>query len=109
MLSPFEVKLIKSLEVGKEYSVDEATKPSGLSRDAVLKAAYLLEQKGFCEVKEVVTKKYSLTDEGIRYLKEGLPEERLIELLKTTNDLLEIEKKMGKKELGIALGWLRKK
>ncbi|RLI78519.1 phenylalanine--tRNA ligase subunit alpha [Archaeoglobales archaeon] len=109
MLSPFEVKLIKSLEIGKEYSVDESAKVSELSKDAVLKAAYLLEQKGFCEVKEVVTKKYHLTDEGLRYLKEGLPEERLIELLKTMDDLSEIEKEMGKKELGIALGWLRKK
>ena len=109
MLSPFEVKLIKSLEVGKEYSVDEAAKVSGLSKDAVLKAAYLLEQKGFCEVNEVVTKKYRLTDEGLRYLKEGLPEERLIELLKTTDNLSEVEKKLDKRELGIALGWLRKK
>ncbi len=109
MLSPFEIKLLKSIEVGKEYPVSEAARVSELSKDAVLKAAYLLEQKGFCKVKEIVTKRYTLTNEGLQYLKDGLPEERLIELLKKKNNLSEIEKEMGKKELGIALGWLRKK
>jgi|GEM_PF-5370238 len=46
MLSPFEIKLLKSLEEGKKYSLDEAAEISGLKRDAVIKAAYLPAGKG---------------------------------------------------------------
>ena len=68
MLSPFEIKLLKSIEVGKEYPVSEAARVSELSKYAVLKASYLIEQKGFCEVKEIVTKRYTITNEGLHYL-----------------------------------------
>ncbi len=109
MLSPVEVTLIKALEKGK-YSVDEAAKKAKMNRDAVLKASYLLQEKGYAEVTVEVTRKYFLTDEGKRYLKEGLPEERLTELLeKGIEDIKELQQRMGKEEFGIALGWLKKK
>jgi len=111
MLSPFEVSLLKALEVGKRYRVDDASKVAGISRDAVLKAAYLLQEKGYAEVEEVVRRRYSLTEEGERYLEEGLPEERLLEFVKSRGavEISEAEKGFGKKLLGIALGWLRRK
>ncbi len=111
MLSPFEITLIKSLEVGREYSVEEASKVAGISKDAVLKAGYLLQEKGFAEVKEVVKKIYRLTREGEEYLKNGLPEERLFNILKERRkaEISELEKEFGKSFLGISLGWLRRK
>jgi len=42
-----------------------------------LKASHLLQEKGYAEVIVETDKKYFLTEEGKRYLKEGLPEERL--------------------------------
>ena len=108
MLSKMEVTLLKSLESGKKYSVDEAAEVSGMKKDAVLKAAYLLQEKGYVKVEEVKEERYELTEEGLKYLEEGLPEERLVELLKKTTNLQKLKKIMGK-ELEIALGWLRRK
>lgn len=111
MLTPFEVRILKSLELGKEYRVDEAEKIAGISKDAILKGIYLLREKGIAEVKEVVRKEYKLTDEGKKYLEEGFPEELLYKLLKERKEinLEELEKIFDKKILGIALGWLKKK
>ncbi len=111
MLTPFEVRILKSLELGKEYRVDEAEKIAGISKDAILKGIYLLREKGLAEVKEVVRKEYKLTDEGKKYLEEGFPEELLYKLLKERKEinLEELEKIFDKKILGIALGWLKKK
>ncbi len=111
MLSPFEVNLLKALEIGRVYSVDEASKLAGISKDAVLKAAHLLREKGYVELEEVVRKRYSLTDEGRSYLKEGLPEERVLSFIKERGEveLSEVEREFGKRMLGIALGWLKRK
>jgi len=52
---------------------------------------------------------YALTEEGIKYLKQGLPEKRLIELLKENNGLTmkEATKELGG-EFAIALQWCKK-
>jgi len=110
--SPFEITLLKSLDVGKKYQVDEAAKTSGMSRDAVLKAAYLLQEKGFAEVETVTWTEYMLSNEGKRYLSEGLPEERVVAALEARGgeaSIQELEKEIGKEEVKIALGWLRRK
>ncbi len=112
MLSHIEITLLKALEPQRKYRVDEAASISGMKKDSVLKAAHLLQEKGLARV-EITTKKvFRLTEEGKRYLEEGLPEERLVRLLKEQakmGKVEELKKTMGKKEFGIALGWLRKK
>ncbi len=110
MLSPFEIKLLKSLETGKEYTVDLAAEISRMKKDAVLKAIYLLQERGYVRVDERVWKEYELTEEGLRYLTENLPEENiLVELKKGEKPIKELEEKFGKKTVGIAIGNLRKK
>ncbi len=109
MLSPVEITLIKALKKGR-YGVEEAAKKAGIKKDAVLKAAHLLQEKGYAEVITELKRKYYLTEEGKRYLKEGLPEERLVRLIEEGTDRIdELKELMGKAEFGIALGWLRKK
>ncbi len=109
MLSPIEVTLIKALEKGK-YSIDEAAEKAGMKRDAALKAAHLLQEKGYARVLTEIRRKYYLTDEGKLYLEKGLPEERLARLVSEgIDDVKELQKIMGKPEFGIAIGWLRKK
>ncbi len=110
MLSPFEIKLLKSLETGKEYTVDLAAEISRMKKDAVLKAIYLLQERGYVRVDERVWKEYELTEEGLRYLTENLPEENiLVELKKGEKPIKELEEKFGKRTVGIAIGNLRKK
>ncbi|MDI9645407.1 MAG: phenylalanine--tRNA ligase subunit alpha [Archaeoglobales archaeon] len=108
MLSPIEIRLLNKLETGKRYPLQEVARISNLNPDAAMKAAMLLSQRGFVNIYEVKRKKFSLTEEGERYLVEGLPEEKLIRLLRETNDIEELRKKMGN-EFQIALGWLKKK
>ncbi len=108
MLSAIELRLLRSLETGKKYSLDEAAKLAGMSRDAVMKAAMLLQQKGYARVHEIRSVQRRLTEEGERYLSEGLPEERLLEMLNECDDIAELKERMGK-EFQIALGWLRRK
>jgi len=110
MLSPLEITLINALEAGKEYSVQEAAEKSGMKKDTVLKAAHLLREKGYVDVETSVITSYSLTEEGRKCLEEGLPEEKILLLLdKGKRSIKDIEEKLGKKEVGIGLGWLRKK
>jgi phenylalanyl-tRNA synthetase alpha chain len=109
MLSPIEVALIKALELGTEYSLEDAAKISGMSRDAVLKAAHMLKEKGFADVITRTEGSYFLTEEGRDYLRRGLPEERLYDAVRGgEDDIEELKEKFGR-EFGIALGWLRKK
>ncbi|MBI2584050.1 MAG: phenylalanine--tRNA ligase subunit alpha [Candidatus Aenigmarchaeota archaeon] len=51
---------------------------------------------------------YRLTEEGRKYLKEGLPERRLIELLKRGSASIEAAKKALGPGFGIALQWCKK-
>ncbi|MET1124150.1 MAG: phenylalanine--tRNA ligase subunit alpha [Archaeoglobaceae archaeon] len=107
MLSPLEVRFIKPLSVSR-YPLDEAARITGLSVDAAMKAAMLLQQKGYVRLHEVTRKIVRLTEEGERYLREGLPEERLLKLLERENSIEALRRAMGE-EFQIALGWLRRK
>ncbi|AIY90881.1 phenylalanine--tRNA ligase subunit alpha [Geoglobus acetivorans] len=110
MLTPFEIKLLKSLEKSREYSIDDAAEIAGMKKDAVIKAIYLLAEKGFVKIEEKIWKEYELTEEGIKYLTEGLPEEKLVsELGEGKRSIKELEEKFGKRLVGIALGNLKKK
>ncbi len=109
MLSKIEVILLKSLETGKLYTPEEASEVSGMNRDAVIKAAYLLQEKGYAKVIEDVETKFKLTEEGEKYLREGLPEKKLASLVKDgVDDVDKLRRSMGH-EFQIGLGWLRKK
>jgi phenylalanyl-tRNA synthetase alpha chain len=112
MFSLLEMNLLKSLESGKRYSIEDAARISEMSRDSVLKAAYLLKEKGFAEVEGVTLKKYMLSKEGERYLIEGLPEERVVKAIEAKKgeiEISELEREVGREESRIALGWLRKR
>lgn len=110
MLLPIEITLLKSVKKGERYPLDEATRLSGLKRDSVLKAAQFLKEKGFIKIDTVVQRTVTLTGEGEKCLKEGLPEEKVLNLIKDGIDTIsDLQDRIGKKEVGIALGWLKRK
>ncbi len=110
MLSPVEITLLRSLEVGKEYLVDKAADITQMNKDSVLKAAHMLEEKDYAEVNTQIHTKYHLSEEGKQYLQEGLPEEKVLRAVNNgITDMSSIQQEIGKKEVGIAVGWLKKK
>ncbi len=108
MLSKIEAEVLRCAEVGKVYSLEELSKLAGMNRDAVMKAVYLLQEKGYVEISEIKKTRYYLTEEGKRYLKEGFPEEKLLRLISQTDRIEELKSKLGE-EFQIAVGWLRRK
>ena len=112
MLSRIETEILKILEVGKRYSLDDVAKLSKLNKDAIRKAIYLLQSKGYLAVDEVEVSNYLLTEEGKRYLKSGFPEEKLVNILKKSGNVInfkDIIKTLNEEEFKIALGWLKRK
>ncbi|MEM4155182.1 MAG: phenylalanine--tRNA ligase subunit alpha [Archaeoglobaceae archaeon] len=108
MLSKIEAEVLRNAEVGKLYSLDELASLTKMSRDAVMKAVFLLQEKGFLEVSEVKKIRYKITEEGRRYLKEGFPEDKLLKLLSETDEVERLKSALGD-EFQIAVGWLKRK
>ncbi|MCS7121589.1 MAG: phenylalanine--tRNA ligase subunit alpha [Archaeoglobaceae archaeon] len=108
MLSSIEVKFIKQLEVGKKYLLKDAADIANLSLDAAKKAAMLLQQKGYLKIYETKEISYKLTEDGEKFLEEGFPEEKLLNLLEKTKDVEELKRTMGE-DFSIAVSWLKKK
>lgn len=107
MLSKIEAEVLRHVEVGRVYSLDELSNIVGMSRDAVMKAIFLLQEKGYAEISEIKKTRYILTEEGKRYLRDGFPEEKLIKMLSQTDRIDELKSMLGD-EFQIAVGWLRK-
>ncbi len=69
-------------DAGGLISFEEAARRIGRDVGSVAKAALWLKGKGLVEVEERVRRRLSLGDEGREYASGGLPERRLINLLK---------------------------
>ena len=68
---------------GRPLSFGEVAERIGRDVGSVAKAALWLKSKGLVEVEEKVRRRASLGDEGREYASEGLPERRLVNLLKS--------------------------
>jgi phenylalanyl-tRNA synthetase alpha chain len=92
----------------KEAGLEELAETLGLDKSTVASLIQLLQAKGIVHVAEKRAKRYVLTEKGEKALEQGLPEERLMELVGTgVTSLDEIKKKLGP-ESGIAIGMARK-
>jgi len=100
-----ELKILKVLK--KKATPEEIAEKSSLPLDAVMRATSWLSTKNLIKVEEKLYEEISLDDEGKIYAKKGLPERQVIELAE--KDAGKIQAKVGKKEFGIAVGWLKKK
>lgn len=107
-LSPLERKIIPHL---KEKSIQSIVKKSGLDETSVLRALSFLENKKLVKLSSEKKKIVDLGDNGVVYLKNGLPERRLLTLLGETHEvkLGDREIKLSENEFKAALGALKKK
>lgn len=104
-----EKKVLIALAKKDNISPEKLAAASDLSIEASMQSAFLLAEKGLCEVKEKLTTVFMLTKEGGQYANSGLPERQIISSLTAPLSLSDLKKKFPPQMVGIALGWLRKK
>lgn len=108
-LSNAEKRVLKYLKMKGSCRVDELD--VGLSPMEVMHAASWLRSKGLLEIHEEICRSYSLGEEGLDFLRRGLPEKRLLEKTESPMSVDELKTRSGmdKKEFSIAFGWMRRK
>ena len=104
MLSESDKRVLKAISEGCSNPQAIADK-LGMKIEAVRASADVLSEQGLVEVFKSVDEIFSLTEEGIKYAKEGLPERRLLEAIGSGKPMAELKDP----SLKIGLGWLRKK
>tara|TARA_Y100000310_G_scaffold345859_1_gene471624 strand:+ start:17574 stop:19016 length:1443 start_codon:yes stop_codon:yes gene_type:complete len=110
-LSDIEKKTLKVLS-REEKEISEISKESGLNIDSARRAVAWLEQKGFAKVDPVKTIKAGLTKEGKNALSQGLPEQRMLDVLSEKgmnfDDTMK-KAKLSHQEFNVALGLNKRK
>ncbi len=106
-LSKGEIELLKKLyTIGGKARLEDL----GLDKSKVSAWSILLKEKGLVEIKEKRERYAILSERGRHHLEEGLPEEKLLSLLKEGSLPLDILKgKMDPEELNVAIGEGKKK
>jgi len=109
-LSPNERKILPYLE---EKNFKKISNKSGLDRTSTLRALEFLSNKKIIKLSQETKKIIELDINGLLYIRKGLPERRLLNLLSEKKSLfLEESKKLSKlndNEFKAALGALKKK
>ena len=107
-VSEGEYRVLKAMaEKGfAEGSLEEASRILGVERSSLASIVFLLRDKGFVEVREVVEEGLELTERGLSALREGLPEARLVEYLARRGGEASVDEVRGALggEAGVALG-----
>ena len=104
MLSESDARVLNAISEG--YSNPQAIADKlGMKIEAVRASADVLDEQGRVKVSKSVDEIFSLTAEGIKYAKEGLPERKLLEAIGSGKPMSELKDPSIK----IGLGWLRKK
>jgi len=104
-LHPYEAGIFPFLKDG--ISLDELVKKSKLKEIEVMRALQWLKNKEVLDIKKEEKERIVLGNNGIIYLKEGLPEKRFLKLLPAS--LKEISGRLDRNEVSIALGILKRK
>ncbi|MGC8537788.1 MAG: phenylalanine--tRNA ligase subunit alpha [Candidatus Micrarchaeia archaeon] len=102
-ISNDESMLLSYLKDGGKRSVEEACKALGIDQSAVSSYVEGLEAIGAISVQRSKQYNVQVTEEGKRDIKEGFPEERLIDSIAKSGEL-----KISSGIDSIALGWARK-
>ncbi|VVB78945.1 Phenylalanine--tRNA ligase alpha subunit [uncultured archaeon] len=109
-LSPNEVKLIPHLKEGNFEKLFEKT---GMNKTAIVRSLEFLSNKGLIEIKTRKEQTVELGVNGLLYVKQGLPERKLSNLVSKKNSLTlaEAQKQSGlnENEFKASLGALKKR
>ena len=109
----YEKKFLKELEKNPDITPEQIAENTDMDIKSVMSAAGSLASKDIIEVDKTVQKTYSLTEDGIKYADDGLPERKILDVLADKEGIqmkdLSQEAGVDKKEANIAIGWLRRK
>lgn len=114
MVNYNERLVLEALSKGLKRSADEIALALNVPKPTVMSIAESLKQEGFLELFDEKTVSFiSLTGEGLEYYEKGLPEARLMQLMKASGNSLPVEEiprkaLLSQKEQGIALSWIVK-
>ena len=106
--------ILKIIEAEKEISQLDLAKKAKFDQVKVARIVLELSEIGFIDSIEKTEREFSLTKEGKKYLKEGLPEKQVFLALKEIEgkillDDFKEKSKLNPMIVNIAMGWLRKK
>lgn len=110
-LTATEKRVLLALkEEKKECDQRSLSEKTDINEDAVMQTAFMLAQKGLCEIKEEKKVYYRLTEEGREYAEKGLPERRALDFLIDEKEATveELRNAFGAR-VNIAINWLLKK
>lgn len=110
-----QFEILKALEHKSGYAtVDDLIQATGLDHSAIMKGIMVLKLNSLVETSEQRRSLFQLTEEGHRYMKDGVPERRLIEAVLSLGGEALVEKvkeasAIPPETTNIALGWVVKK
>ncbi len=90
----------------KKGILEEISGKIGISTSTMHSISRLLEEKGLARIDSVVEDEYELTERGLRALREGLPEEKLLNILREYGGIADVNliKDKLRGEAGPAIG-----
>ncbi len=104
------VLLALDREASREEDQRSLSEKTGINEDAVMQTAFMLAQKGLCEIRGERKVYHHLTEEGKEYAEKRLPERRGLDLLPLPLPLQEFKNSFtDEKEANISTNWLLKK
>lgn len=106
-LSPSELELLKRLaKLGEPLDLEKSEELIGIPASSAASLANLLEAKGLVKVSRKTVTKVLLTERGEEALRNGLPEERLLELLEANNGSATVDSARNQlgKDFNVAVG-----
>jgi len=107
-LSEHEKHILLALEKKPKQTTLELIESTKLPEASINRASTWLLSKGLVDIKEKVRKKIDLDFEGTDYLANGLPERRVLELLKEKKSIAELDDELSHDLVKIGIVWLKK-
>ncbi len=96
-----------------EARVEELQDKTGLSQSGIMRSALNLQENNFLEIEKITRKKIIITEEGKEYLKNSLPERRVLKALSEEEKIklsdLSEKANISQDKTGIAIGWIKRK
>ncbi|VUT24760.1 MAG: Phenylalanine--tRNA ligase alpha subunit [Candidatus Methanolliviera sp. GoM_oil] len=113
-----EAKTLKALRSGENSGENSGkkipeylAKKVGIKVEALMQAAYFLQEKNLVDIDERLEEEYELTEEGERYAREGLPERDIHDFVVSKGGEVYLSdlRKEFPEIINIGFGWLKRK